>query len=228
MSSSRPSLADRLDALAKNMPRRPILRWISPIPSSSSAPPSPDLRSLSEAMTEPIKAPAPARLPPKHFRPNNRPPPFLDNLTRSTLPTSSLSPPLPVSPPTSGFSSSIHSDIQRPAPIVLSHSSLTQTSLDTLRSVHRRSSTSSSGSRTFSSTSTTSQSSVLTSLEDAQQSATTSSWWWFPDSLTSSNKDHLLADEDKPANATSAQKQEHRDRKRTSPFRTPQLSLTPR
>ncbi|KAF6766583.1 triacylglycerol lipase [Ephemerocybe angulata] len=180
--------------------RRPVLRWLSPTPSTTSSPPSPALHSLSEAMTEPLRPP-PARLGPLHLRhTQRRPPPFLDNLTRSTLPTSSLSPPLPVTPPTSSHVSS--PDVRRPPPIVLNQSSLTQTSLDSLRSVHRRTSV---RTATRSISSTSSPSSAL-SVEEPTSSTAWS--WWFN---SESNNDALLSDEDKPANP--AQKQEHIDRK---------------
>ncbi|KAF8213253.1 Alpha/Beta hydrolase protein [Mycena galopus ATCC 62051] len=83
---------------------QPILRWLgnwspygrtSPDASPpSSCPPSPSLASLNEALTEPITFPASAHLPHSFnaSRALSRPPPFLDNLTRSTLPTASLSP----------------------------------------------------------------------------------------------------------------------------------------
>ncbi|KAF7306756.1 hypothetical protein MIND_00467300 [Mycena indigotica] len=89
---------------------QPILRWLgswspyrstSPEPesgqqrrSSSPSPPSPGLASLNEALNEPIRSPPSAHLPESFVpaRALHRPPPFLDNLTRSTLPTASLSP----------------------------------------------------------------------------------------------------------------------------------------
>ncbi|KAJ6509348.1 Alpha/Beta hydrolase protein [Mycena vitilis] len=83
------------------MAPQPILRWLgtwspykSPNPSPPSTPPSPGLASLNEALTEPIAFPASAHLPQSFSasRALSRPPPFLDNLTRSTLPTASLSP----------------------------------------------------------------------------------------------------------------------------------------
>ncbi|KAJ6519641.1 Alpha/Beta hydrolase protein [Mycena sanguinolenta] len=83
---------------------QPILRWLgnwSPYrhgsPESSppsSCPPSPSLASLNEALTEPIAFPPTAHLPQSFHasRALSRPPAFVDNLTRSTLPTASLSP----------------------------------------------------------------------------------------------------------------------------------------
>lgn len=113
----------------------PVLRWLSNWSpsrqhsrsgsesgshSSSPSNSSPDLTLLREALQEPLITPLPvARLPPS-FRARNlaRPPPFLDNLTRSTLPTSSLSPPLQVA--TSSTDVPL-SEIQLP-PIILNHS----------------------------------------------------------------------------------------------------------
>nr|GAT47848.1 predicted protein [Mycena chlorophos] len=82
---------------------QPILRWLgswtpyragSPDPDTSS-PPSPGLSSLNEALTEPIVFPPSAHLPEAFTgaRALHRPPPFLDSLTRTTLPTASVSPP---------------------------------------------------------------------------------------------------------------------------------------
>ncbi|KAL0948670.1 hypothetical protein HGRIS_010473 [Hohenbuehelia grisea] len=76
--------------------------------SSPTLPPSPNLSALHEALTEALPKPPPvARLPNNFFSSSRslaRPPPFFDNLTRSTLPTASLSPGL--------FSN--YSDIQVP------------------------------------------------------------------------------------------------------------------
>ncbi|KAK7064377.1 Alpha/Beta hydrolase protein [Favolaschia claudopus] len=91
--------------LASTLSSQPVLRWLgswSPYKSttpeqaspSSSRPPSPGLASLNEALTEPITFPPSAHLPHSFVasRTISRPPPFLDNLTRSTLPTASVSP----------------------------------------------------------------------------------------------------------------------------------------
>ncbi|KAF7310757.1 hypothetical protein HMN09_00618700 [Mycena chlorophos] len=82
---------------------QPILRWLgswTPYRSGSpdldtSSPPSPGLSSLNEALTEPIVFPPSAHLPEAFTgaRALHRPPPFLDSLTRTTLPTASVSPP---------------------------------------------------------------------------------------------------------------------------------------
>ncbi|KAJ7630758.1 Alpha/Beta hydrolase protein [Roridomyces roridus] len=113
--SPRTPLAERLETLvdaeprmqaarsaANASPKQPILRWLgswSPFASPAtspppSRPPSPSISSLHEALTSPLAAPQAAMIPP-HFSPSralSRPPPFVDNLTRSTLPTASLSP----------------------------------------------------------------------------------------------------------------------------------------
>lgn len=78
-------------------PASPILRWFQTQLSSSSPPPtsrpqSPHSAALSEAMHDHLpKKPEPAHLPPQYHA--NVRPPMLDELTRSTLPTSSLTPP---------------------------------------------------------------------------------------------------------------------------------------
>ena len=107
-------------------------------------------RLLIEAMNTPLPTrPKPARLP-VSFRASMHPPPFFDNLTRSTLPTASLSPPLSVQ----------HhpSDKIRPPPIVLLHSQPTHSSVDSLRSVHTRS---------------------FSTLSEIDSSANSFSRWWF-------------------------------------------------
>ncbi|KAJ7786122.1 Alpha/Beta hydrolase protein [Mycena metata] len=105
--SEAPRMQAARKSAVKHMPpssTQPILRWLgtwSPYkPASpetsppSSGPPSPGLASLNEALSEPIAFPATAHLPDSFSasRALSRPPPFLDNLTRSTLPTASISP----------------------------------------------------------------------------------------------------------------------------------------
>ncbi|KAJ7596852.1 Alpha/Beta hydrolase protein [Mycena floridula] len=108
------------------MSDQPVLRWLG----SWSSPPSPrriqssihgsptgSLASLDEALHEPLRFPPPARLPELYnSRSLRRPPPFLDNLTRSTLPLSSVSRPYNhyettpiVSPPTGSSLDSLRS-----------------------------------------------------------------------------------------------------------------------
>lgn len=188
----------------------PVLRWLSnwspnkqhsrsnSSPSSnsnsrSSSPPSspaaPDLTLLREALHEPLIARPPAAQLPSSFRPQNlsRPPPFLDNLTRSTLPTSSLSPPLEVRTSLDNVSPS---EIQYP-PIVLSHSPPYRSSLDTLRRMSLPPSRSMSTlSRTDSTFSTAS--SFLPSLPSTNNFS-----WWFSESKDSTtNTQSLLSEED--------------------------------
>ena len=167
--SYNPCLTDRLDTnpTLRSMPSRPhtpILRWLNNVSSTRSSPPSsppsPNLALLNEALNEPLRPPA-ARLPPSFRASRNlsRPPPFLDNLTRSTLPSSSLSPPI------ASFHS-IRSDVVRPPPIVLAHSPSARSSLDSLRSFYSQSmSTHSAG--------------LLTGNRLQTSSPTASSWWWF-------------------------------------------------
>ncbi|KAF8807760.1 alpha/beta-hydrolase [Phlegmacium glaucopus] len=95
------------------------------------------------------------------LRPPRRPPPFFDNLTRSTLPTASLSPQLPISriyhPP---------QDLQRPPSINLTQSCPSSSSLDSLRSIH------------------------TSSRDSFQSSPITSSWqWWFQQQSSPPNED---------------------------------------
>ncbi|KAF8913039.1 Alpha/Beta hydrolase protein [Gymnopilus junonius] len=137
--------------------RSPVLRWISRSPA------------LDEAMNTPLpRRPPRARLPPP-FRPSLHQPAFFDSLTRSTMPTASLSPPLPVEtcPPLRKH------DLIRPPPIVLLHSPPTGSSLDSLRSLSRSMSTYS-----------------ASSLPSAP---TLSSRWWFNTFST----DSLLVQEDR-------------------------------
>lgn len=204
-------------------PHQPILRWLgswspyhqpgspksspdsrSPSRSSfSSTPPSPSLASLNEALHEsllPTKPPL-ARLPPSFYSSKSlsHAPPFLDNLTRSTLPTSSLSPPLPTGFPTQYSSPPSTSDLQSP-PIVLTHSSLSRTSLDTLRSVSYRDHVRSSSLSSIGSTST------ATALPSEPPTSNTTSWWWFQ-SDNKANVDSLLGDDDRAE--TVQEEQEH-------------------
>ncbi|KAF8973581.1 Alpha/Beta hydrolase protein [Flammula alnicola] len=121
-------------------PTAPVLRWLSN--SNSTHQPA-----LDEAMNTPLPTrPQPARLPPS-FRASHmviHPPPFFDNLTRSTLPTSSLSPPLRVE---NSPAPSLDATIARPPPIVLTHVPPTRSSIDTLRDVQGSATTSASSSR---------------------------------------------------------------------------------
>ncbi|TFK77275.1 alpha/beta-hydrolase [Pluteus cervinus] len=107
---------------AANPVSRPVVRWLKDLSWTPSPSPSPtSLAALNEALHDPLpRPPPPARLPPS-FAPSKvltRPPPFFDNLTRSTLPTASLCSPTPPSLPRLG-------------------STPTRSSIDSLRSVAR-------------------------------------------------------------------------------------------
>ena len=156
----------------------PVLRWLSNL--------TPDQSTTSLSIEEAINTPLPSRPPkaklPPSFRPSHQithPPPFFDNLTRSTMPTASLSPP----PTVSSHSVPLHADLARPPPIVLTHSQPTRSSIDSLRSVHTRSMS------TFS---------VSTPTIDLQSPTVSSSTWsWF---FPQSKSETLLAQEDRPQN----------------------------
>ncbi|PPQ64484.1 hypothetical protein CVT26_002023 [Gymnopilus dilepis] len=139
--------------------RSPVLRWLSRSPA------------LQEAINTPLpRRPPRAKLPPS-FHPTLQPP-FFDNLTRSTMPTASLSPPLPVENGPSRPSDSI-----RPPPIVLLHSNPTSSSLDSLRSLSRRSMS-------------TYSAAALPSPPPASNNTLSIKWW--------PSIDSLLSQEDRP------------------------------
>jgi hypothetical protein len=89
--------ADEMRARSNHVP---VLRWLADWSRSSTPSPTSSLASLNEALREPLlpRPPPQARLPDAF---TTRVPPFFDSLTRSTLPTSSLSPHPPslASPP---------------------------------------------------------------------------------------------------------------------------------
>ncbi|KAH9486571.1 Triacylglycerol lipase 2 [Psilocybe cubensis] len=127
--NSRPRTSSPQQHQSAHSMARPVLKWVNQ-------------RTLGEAINTPLPTPpAPARLPPPpSFRPSHlaiHPPPFCDNLTRATLPTASLSPPLPVE----NQSTHLSLDPVRPPPILRLQSKPTRSSLDSLRSVSRPSST---------------------------------------------------------------------------------------
>ncbi|KAH7930541.1 alpha/beta-hydrolase [Leucogyrophana mollusca] len=109
---------------------------------SSSCPPSPGLSALNEALSDNIlpMPPPPARLPPSFYasRSLSRPPPLLNNLTRSTLPTASVSrhPTLSEEHPFD-YAADPDSPLS-PTRISPTHSPPTRSSIDTLRSVRDR------------------------------------------------------------------------------------------
>jgi triacylglycerol lipase len=109
----------------------PVLRWLSNPSSTSdvrpSLPPSPSLLALQEALNEDLELPTTppqAHLPPAFCSSRSLTPPFFDNLTRSTLPTASIT----------RYSSNLRSELPKP---VLS-SSTRQSSVDSLLSVSER------------------------------------------------------------------------------------------
>ncbi|ESK98102.1 triacylglycerol lipase [Moniliophthora roreri MCA 2997] len=205
----------------------PVLRWLgtwSPYGSrphspnsspSDSQPPSPSLVSLNEALHEPLelpKPPPPAR-PSSFYASRNltRNPPYLDNLTRSTLPTASLSAAPQCS--NSSRSPSPRSLSTLPAPSIKpSHSPPTRTSLETLRSVSRRDSSirHSNHGRSVSSTSVT----LLDEDDGQSKSPTNTSWWWFQTG-NKSNVDNLLGEDDR---ADTVQEEQAKIRKK---YRSP-------
>lgn len=176
----------------------PVLRWLGPFGQpenrrrisgsgsnspSGSGPPSPSLAALNEALNEDLlpAAPPQARLPSSFYasRSLSRPPPFLDNLTRSTLPTSSLSPGVP-SPrdPNTTQSISLNDDPPSPKAQIISHSPPgSRSSIDTLRSVRDRG--------------------IHTSAPLDNPSPTkTNNWWWFQGE-NKKNVDTLLEADDR-------------------------------
>lgn len=139
----------------------PVLRWSEAVgkaegqrrrpsgsgsssPASSPGLPSPNLTSLNEALQEDLLLPTAlpqVRLPSSFYasRDLSRPPPFLDNLTRCTLPTASLSPGLPdPNNPNTTHSFSLSDDIPFPTASILSSPPSHRNSIDTLRSVRDR------------------------------------------------------------------------------------------
>jgi triacylglycerol lipase len=173
----------------------PVIRWLgswsqprraqgsgsnSP---SGSAPPSPSLSLLNEALNENI---LPAALPqarlPSSFHASRtlcRQPPFLDNLTRSTLPTSSLSSrlPIPYDPITTQSISLDDPESSAPSAQIVFHPPGGSTSIDTLRSVRNR------GMHTSA------------SVPSPSPSKQTSRWWF--QGNNKQNVDSLLEEEDR-------------------------------
>ncbi|THV06023.1 alpha/beta-hydrolase [Dendrothele bispora CBS 962.96] len=153
--------------------RAPVLRWLGTWTKGTNSPPStppspsrsPSLVSLNEALREQLplpQRPLPARL---------RHPPLLDSLTRTTLPTASISHPRPPSPVSPSYDNRI-------AP--------PRTSLDSLRSVSRRDSTfRTEHARTAS-----------FSSQAAGSSSALDLGWWFQ-SGNKSNVDTLLEKDDR-------------------------------
>ncbi|KAF9076095.1 Alpha/Beta hydrolase protein [Rhodocollybia butyracea] len=164
-------------------PSQPILKWLgswSPYgkpssPTSSTTDlSSPSLVSLDEALHEPLslpRRPASAQL---------RNPLFFDGLTRSTLPTSSLSPPASISAIQAYSSAHSHTSIDSPT-IQVDNSLPSRTSLDSLSHVSQRD--------LFRRSSHSRSASTL-------DSESNTSWWWFQ-SGNKDNVDTLLSEEDR-------------------------------
>lgn len=178
----------------------PVIRWLGPWGSdnrkrtsgsgssspSGSAPPSPSLTCLNEALSEDIlpTSPPKARLPSSFYasRTLSRPPPFLDNLTRSTLPTSSLSPGLhhPHDPNTTQTISLTDPTPPSPTAQIISHSPPgSRSSMDTLRSVRDRS--------------------IHTSAPQSNPIPSRQNSWWWSQSNNKHNVDTLLEEDDRAA-----------------------------
>ncbi|KAE9408286.1 alpha/beta-hydrolase [Gymnopus androsaceus JB14] len=181
----------------------PILRWLGtwspygkpssrePSPSSSSTNLSPSLVSLNEALNEQLALPRPPKAAQLSHFSLSKQPPFLDNLTRSTLPTASLAAPAvvsnnssPTSPTFRARSSARSNDPLDSTEINLNHSPPSRTSLDSLRTLSRRDSAfRQSHSRSASTAS-------------ALDSESNTNWWWFQ-SGNKDNVDTLLEEEDR-------------------------------
>ena len=193
-SLSSPSMATEL---AQVKSPTPVIRWLGPWGQtelsrrasgsgsnspSGSAPPSPSLSSLNEALNEDILPTAlpQARLPSPFYasRALSRPPPFLDNLTRSTLPVASLSSGLLLRDSNTTQSISLNdSALLPPNAQIMTHSSVGSTSVDTLRSVRDRG--------------------IHTSAPILSPSPSgPTSWWWFQGD-NKQNVDTLLEEEDR-------------------------------
>lgn len=117
-------------------PPSPILRWFQnqrSLPSSLSRPQTPHSAALSEAMSDHLPArPEPAHLPPEHHA--NIRPPLINELTRSTLPTSSITAPTDrLEPRPDSAHASLLDRIPPSAPA--------RTSLDTLRTLYNKATT---------------------------------------------------------------------------------------
>lgn len=211
---------------------QPILRWLGtwspygipssqePSPSSSSTNlSSPSLVSLNEALTEDLclpRTPKAAQL--SHFSLSKQPP-FVDNLTRSTLPTASLAPPTilstdfsPTSPTFRARSSARSNHPLDKTEISLNHSPPSRTSLDSLRSLSQRD---------FSLRRSHSRSVSTASAQPSSDSDSNTSWWWFQ-SGNKDNVDTLLEEDDR---AATVEEEQHNIRKKCTSFRLIEIGI---
>ena len=182
----------------------PVIRWIGPDANhrrrasgsgsnspSGSAPPSPSLASLNEALNEELPATPPrARLPSSFYasRSLSRPPPFLDNLTRSTLPTSSISPGLP-HPYDPNTTQTISLNDEPPLNPVSYSPPGRQSSIDTLRSLRDRG--------------------IHTSATLSSPTPSKPNNWWWSQGENKQNVDALLSEEDR-ASSVGAEQRKHK------------------
>jgi triacylglycerol lipase len=149
------------------------------------SPPSPCLSSLNEALSSQLPN-LPAKPPSAYFygsRNLSRQPPFLDNLTRSTLPTASLSRAMPLSP-LIPFKET-NTQVPDTHPVIITHSPPTRSSIDTLRNVWDRG--------------------IHTSAPAPTTATSRLSWWW-SQGENKENVDTLLHEDDRADTA-----QEERD-----------------
>jgi triacylglycerol lipase len=158
------------------MPPEPVLRWLVSRPQAGPSAPSPapspsqSLSLLREALTETLPTPPPQAHLPSAFHVSHtltRPPPFLDNLTRSTLPTASLSP----------FSTPdrVPSPLSEQSPTHVSPVATSLSSLETLRALIERG--------------------IHTSAVASAAPTPSRSWWFQPENKD--NVDTLLHEDDR-------------------------------
>lgn len=199
-SAAPPSAVDAMLKSVQDQLPLPVLRWLggskptSPADSRPASPPRASLANLDEALHDSLpRAPSPAATRLSRFA---RPPPMLGSLTRSTLPTASLSTP---SARVLGHLRETSYDLLPDAPVFLRNApgSRRRSSVDTLRSLQQRE--------------------LHTSAPSRIQPSTSTSKWWFQ----AGNKeqvDPLLAEDDRQG--TAAEGEAHLQQKCTSRARS--------
>jgi hypothetical protein len=207
---SRASPDSFADSVRQQLPE-PVLRWLGVSPSQtpgagpSRSPPPSNLAVLDEALHEDLihheQHPSHHHPhPPEHFHASRaalaRPPPLLDSLARTTLPTASLSQPDDI--PTSPFSSASSVSTSPTTSFFSRRPTRRASSVDTLRTLQARS--------------------LHTSPPSSIQESTPAARWWFP-SFSKRDVDPLLSEEDRQSE--SPDEAEHLRRKCT---RFPNLS----